>query len=298
MSATEQVHEEQAAGGNTDQRTRWNGRDGCAWVEAQEALDRMFTPFQELLVQQVPAGSGWSVLDVGCGTGATTLALAQRTGSIGRAVGIDISEPMITLARQRAAAEDSAASFLVADAQSYVFEPASFDLVTSRFGVMFFSDPVLAFANLRAALKADGRLQAIAWRGPADNPFMTTAERAAAPLLPNLPPRKADGPGQFAFADPKKVTGILEESGWHAIDIRPLDLDCVLPTPELERFMTRLGPLGQVLQDENEGTRLRVTAAVRAAFEPFVHGEEVRYTAACWMVVARSGPVIADKCTV
>jgi SAM-dependent methyltransferase len=195
---------------------------------------------------------------------------------------------MITLARQRALGEGSAASFLVADAETHAFEPASFDLVTSRFGVMFFGDPIAAFANLRAALKPDGALQAIAWRGPAENPFMTTAERAAAPLLPNLQPRNADGPGQFAFADPDKVAGILEESGWRAIDIRPLDLDCVLPTPKLERFMTRLGPLGQVLQDEDEGTRLRVTAAVRAAFEPFVHGEEVRYTAACWMIGARN----------
>ena len=276
--------EQQAA----DQKTAWNGRSGSAWVEAQEALDRMFLPFEEILAGTIPAGSNQSVLDVGCGTGATTLAIARRLGATGRVVGVDISEPMLGLARARAEQDGSAATFVTADAQTHPFPPASFDLVVSRFGVMFFADPVSAFANLRAALKDGGALHAIAWRSPADNPFMTTAERAAAPLLPDMPARKPEGPGQFAFADRQKVAGILEESGWQSIDIRPLDLECALPTLELERFMTRLGPLGQVLQDADEPTRLRVIAAVRAAFEPFVHGEEIRYTAACWLVGARA----------
>ena len=216
----------------TDQQELWNGRAGCAWVEAQDALDRMFRPFEDLLVQQVPAGSGWSMLDVGCGTGATTLALARRTSPGGRAVGIDISEPMITLARQRAESEGSAASFLVADAQTHIFEP-SFDLVTSRFGVMFFSDPVAAFANLKTSLRPGGTLAAIAWRAAAENPFMTTAERAAAPLLPDMPARRPDGPGQFAFADRGKVTSILNESGWAEVDLQPLDIACALPAADI-----------------------------------------------------------------
>ena len=279
MATTHETHDEQKA--------LWNGRAGCAWVEAKDALDRMFTPFEDLLVQQIPAGSGRSVLDVGCGTGATTLALARRTGPSGRAVGIDISEPMITLARQRAESEGSAAAFLVADAQTHVFEPASFDLVTSRFGVMFFSDPVAAFANLRTSLRPGGALAAIAWRGAAENPFMTTAERAAAPLLPDMPPRRPDGPGQFAFADRGKVTGILSESGWAEVGIEPLDVTCTLPAAELDRYVTRLGPLGLALQDADEATRSRVIDTVREAFRPFAHGDEIRYPAACWMVRAR-----------
>jgi len=271
----------------TDQQELWNGRAGCAWVEAQAALDRMFRPFEDLLVQQVPAGSGWSMLDVGCGTGATTLALARRTSPGGRAVGIDISEPMITLARQRAESEGSAASFLVADAQTHIFEP-SFDLVTSRFGVMFFSDPVAAFANLKTSLRPGGTLAAIAWRAAAENPFMTTAERAAAPLLPDMPARRPDGPGQFAFADRGKVTSILNESGWAEVDLQPLDIACALPAAELDRYVTRLGPLGLVLQDADEGTRSRVIDAVRSAFRPFAHGDEVRYSAACWMIRAQA----------
>src|SRR5262249_45490429 len=142
-----------------------------------------------------------SVLDVGCGTGATTLAIARALGAGGRSVGIDISEPMLALAWERAKREKGTATFVVADAETPAFEPGSFDTIVSRFGVMFFGDSVRAFANLRSAVRPGGDLALIAWRGPADNPFMTAAERAAAAYLPDIPPRSVDGPGQFAFGD-------------------------------------------------------------------------------------------------
>jgi hypothetical protein len=116
---------------------------------------------------------------------------------------------------------------------------------------------------------------------------MTTAERAAAPVLPNLPPRPADGPGQFAFADRRRVSSILETSGWTQIQIEPLDAICTMPEGELLRYVTRLGPVGMALQSVDEQTRARVVAAVRPAFDPYVHGDEVRFTAACWLVGAR-----------
>ena len=131
-------------------------------------------------------------------------------------------------------------------------------------------------------------LRAIAWRSAAENPFMTTAERAAAPLLPNLPMRKPGAPGQFSFADRDRVVSILEESGWAGIDIRPIDVVCTLPEKALHGYLTRLGPVGLVLQDADERTRTQVTEAMRAAFEPYVHGSEVRFTAACWMIGARA----------
>src|SRR5262249_24918271 len=154
----------------------------------------LFEPFAAMFVDAVIAGSHAEVLDVGCGTGSTTLAIAHRLGSKGRCIGIDISEPMLDLARARAEKERVAATFICADAQTYPFQPATFDRVVSRFGVMFFDDFVRAFANLRNALRKGGAMQVITWRGPAENPFMTTAERAAAPLLPKLPPRQPDEP--------------------------------------------------------------------------------------------------------
>jgi SAM-dependent methyltransferase len=195
---------------------------------------------------------------------------------------------MVSAARARAEREGTPASFIRADAQDHPFEPATFDAVISRFGVMFFNDPVRAFANLRSAARDEAGLRFIAWRSPAENPFMTTAERAAAPFVPNLPARRPDEPGQFAFADPKRIHAILTESGWSGIDIQPIDVTCVLPERELVRYFTRFGPLGLVLPEADERTRAQIVETVRAAFDTYVRGTEVRYTAACWMVDARA----------
>jgi ubiquinone/menaquinone biosynthesis C-methylase UbiE len=271
-----------------EQMKLWNGSAGHAWVDMQELLDGLFKPFEERLADAVASGSRRHVLDVGCGTGSTTLAVARRIGAAGRCVGIDISEPMLAIARTRAEHEAARATFICADAQTHAFEPASFDQIISRFGVMFFGDPVRAFANLRGAGAKDAELRVIAWRSPAENPFMTTAERAAAPLLPQMPPRQSDGPGQFAFADERRVRRILEQSGWMSIDIQPMDVECVLPQKMLGLYVTRLGPVGMILQNADERTRALVTETVLAAFQPFVRGTEVRFTAACWMIVARA----------
>jgi ubiquinone/menaquinone biosynthesis C-methylase UbiE len=270
-----------------EQARLWNGIAGRVWVESQELLDHVFKPFEDLLVKEVSARQGISrVLDVGCGTGGTTLAVARLLGANGRSTGIDISDPMIAAARARAEREGLPASFLCADAQTHDFEPASFDLFISRFGAMFFDDPVQAFANLRRAATEDAEVRLIVFRGPAENPFMTTAERAATPLLPNLPARRPDAPGQFAFADESRVRHILEESGWTACDLRPLDVPCFFPEKELTGYFTRLGPLGLILQDADERTRSQVIETVRTAFDPYVNGADVRFVAACWMIRA------------
>jgi SAM-dependent methyltransferase len=272
-----------------DEQTKlWNGPSGRAWVDAQEVLDQLFKPLEDILVAAVSTASATSVLDVGCGTGVTTLAVARLLGSQGTCTGIDISDPMITVAKERAKREGSPARFVLANAQDHAFEPASFDMLISRFGVMFFEDSVRAFANLQRASRKGAVMRAIVWRSPAENPFMTTAERAAAPFLPNLPPRQPNAPGQFAFADRGRVHSILGESGWSDIDIQPLDVSCALPAKELSSYVLRLGPVGMVLQEADEETRAKVTDAVRIGFAPYVHGAEVRFTAACWMVGARA----------
>jgi SAM-dependent methyltransferase len=271
-----------------DQTKRWNSTAGRAWVDTQAQLDRLLKPFEELLVDAVAAHAPGEVLDVGCGTGGTTVAIARRLGATATCTGVDISVPMIEAARARAEREAARVAFIVADAQTHNFEPARFDAIVSRFGVMFFSDPVAAFANLRQAGRDDARLQVIVWRGAADNPFMTTAERAAAPFLPNLPDRKPDAPGQFALANDQRVRAILGASGWSGVEVRPLDVICEMPAGALVTYVSRMGPVGTALQEADEATRARVVNAVVPAFEPFVHGNEVRFTAGCWMVTARA----------
>lgn len=263
------------------QQALWNGIGGNAWVDLRELLDDMFRGIETLLVDGVDTGQ--RVLDVGCGTGGTTLAVARRTG---HAAGVDISAPMIAVARATAAAEGLPAEFLCADAQQYGFPPGGFDALVSRFGVMFFDDAGAAFANLRQALRSGGTLRFFAWRAAEENPFMTAAEQAVGALLPGPPPRKADAPGQFAFADAQRVQGILAGAGWRDIRIAPRDVACVFPRRELARYATMMGPVGRALPQLDADLRAAIVPQAVAAFAPFVDGDNVRYTAACWDVTA------------
>jgi SAM-dependent methyltransferase len=274
---------------NAEQAKLWSGTGADGWIELKAVIDQSFVPFTDLLLADCSAGSASHLLDVGCGTGDTTLAAARRLGPKAECVGVDISQPMVEVAQVQAQKEGARARFLCADAQTHIFSPGVFDWVISRFGVLFFDDPVQAFTNLRRAARDSAKLRFVAWRSPADNPFMTTAERAVAPLLPAMPPRLPDAPGQFSFANRERVSGILERSGWADVQIRPIDIECALPEKELARYFTRLGPLSRVLPEMDAGLRGRVIETVRAAFTPFVHGDEARFVAACWMVDAAAG---------
>jgi SAM-dependent methyltransferase len=276
---------------DTSQHALWNGPAGEAWVEAQRILDQMFAPLASHLLDAISSGENLHVLDVGCGTGAVALAIAGQLGPQGHVTGVDISAPMITLARARAqqAGLPVDVDFIVADAQQHVFLPGSLDRIVSRFGVMFFDDPVQAFGQLQRAAKRGGVLQALAWRGPDENAFMTTAERAVASWLP-LPPRQPGAPGQFAFADRGRVEAILRDSGWEDIEVLPLDVVCHIDRADLATYVALLGPVGSALRgpDLDGATRTQVLEVVMAAFAPFIEGDVVTFTAACWEVRARA----------
>jgi SAM-dependent methyltransferase len=274
---------------NAEQAALWNEASGSAWVEMQAVLDGLLAPFEAKLTSEAFPGEGRRVLDIGCGAGATTLAMARLLGSSGGCLGVDISAPLVAAARARATAEGlSSAQFVQADAQTYAFEPAAFDAVISRFGVMFFDDPSAAFGNIRRAAKRDATLTFVAWRSPAENPFMTAAARAAAPFLPNLVPPNPDAPGQFAFADAERVRGILGAGGFRDIELDRLDVTCSVPQSDLFAYVTKLGPVGVALRVADDDTRARTVTAVRAAFEPFVEGDIALVDAATWLVRARA----------
>jgi SAM-dependent methyltransferase len=274
---------------NRDQAALWNDAGGRTWVEMQEVLDRILAPFGARLVEEAFPGEGARVVDIGCGAGATTIAIARRLGPTGSCLGVDISAPLVAAARARAAAEDlDNVAFIEADAQTFPFEPGSFDAVISRFGVMFFDDPEAAFANLRRAARRDAKLTFIAWRGPADNPFMTLAARTAAPFLPDLPAPGPDEPGRFAFADRDRVRRILAASGWSDIDIVPVDVPCSLAEADFFAYVMKVGPVAMALGDVDESTRARITDLLRAAFTPFVRDGVGSFTGACWLVSARA----------
>ncbi|KPJ33234.1 SAM-dependent methyltransferase [Burkholderia multivorans] len=278
---------------NEEQSALWNGPSGRAWVDIQVSLDRLFEPFATLLADAAAASSARAVLDVGCGTGAVTLEIARRLGADAQCTGVDISARMIDAAHERAKRSGLRVHFVCADAQTHAFVPASVDLIVSRFGVMFFDDPVRAFANLRRAARTGAALRFVAWRSALENPFMTTAERAAAPLLPDLPPRRPGAPGQFALGDRQRIAAVLSDSGWADIAIEPIDITCALPEPALNEYIARLGPVGLALQRVDDTTRRRVVETIRNAFDPYVQGADVRFDAACWLVSARAPSSVA-----
>jgi len=274
---------------NSEQAQLWNDRAGRTWVELGDMLDALLAPFATMLVDEIGPVAQGRILDVGCGSGAVTLELARRSGPGASCLGVDISAPLIEAARGRAAAEGLAtAAFRQADAESHPFDAGAFDAIVSRFGIMFFADPVAAFRNLARATRSGGRLACIAWRSAAENDFMTTAERVASAMLPDFPQRDTHGPGQFAFGDREKVRGILEASGWREIAIDPVDVTCLMPRDALRTYVTRMGPLRGIFPTLDEETRARLVAGLDAAFAPFVEGDEVRFIAACWRVTARA----------
>lgn len=271
-----------------DQRQMWNGPGAEAWIGSRDILDAMFRPIEAMLVDAVRAAGARQVLDVGCGTGSTTLAIAASLPQDGRVLGLDLSAPMIAVAEARAAEAGSGARFLAADAAAHPFPPGEFDLVVSRFGVMFFADPTAAFTNLRRAARPGAGTFLVTWRSPAENPFMTTAEGAAAPLMPDFPKRRSDGPGQFGLADPHYVRSVFTDAGWRDVDLAPVDVACAFPAAGLAHFATSLGPLGVALRGADPHLAARVRDAVMAAFSAYVVGDEVRFTAACWAIRARA----------
>lgn len=274
---------------NHDHAAHWNDQAGRTWSELGDLIDRVLAPFIPLITDAIGPIDGRHVLDVGCGSGALSLAMADRAGAAGSCVGVDISAPLIAAATTRAARNGvGSARFLEADAQTHSFDPQSFDAIVSRFGVMFFEDPIAAFANLRSAARPGATLACVAWRSPAENAFMTAGGRAAATVLPDFPPTQADGPGQFGFADGARVQAILRESGWDAIAVRPVDVPCRMSRADLGIYITRMGPLGALFPSLDDETKAALLPKLEAALAPFVQGEEVNFTSACWLITARA----------
>lgn len=270
---------------NPEMAELWNGPGARSWITAQAVLDQAFRGFETLLADMATEAGARAVLDIGCGTGATTRAIAGRIAPEGTTLGFDLSAPMIAHAEMLADKEGSPARFLAGDAQTHNFPPASFDLIVSRFGVMFFSDPVSAFANIRHAAKPGASLSMISWRRIEENPFMTVAERAAASYLPDLP-KRSGGPGQFAFADQDHVHDILGAAGWTDVSSEALDMSCAFPASALDTYLSLMGPVGHILAKSDNATRERVLSAIRNGFNEYVSGTDIQFNAACWLTRA------------
>jgi SAM-dependent methyltransferase len=271
---------------NEDQIKFWNEKAGQNWTIQQAWMDANMADIGDAALAFAQVKPGMTVLDVGCGTGVTSLAMAQGGAKV---TGLDISKPMLGLARERAAKAGLNVSFIEADASAYPFAP-DFDLIFSRFGVMFFDAPVAAFANMRKALKPGGRIAFICWRTPPENPWASAPLMAAKPFLPEQPPPDPLAPGPFAFADAKRLEDILTQSGFSAIRIEKLDSAMTMGT-DLEFFaaqMLQIGPLSRAAAEVDGPTRDAIVQVVQGAMAGFVRPDgQIAPPAACWLVAAK-----------
>lgn len=269
-----------------DQPTFWNEEGGRRWVQNIRRVERMIEPLSARLLQHAAPRPGERVLDVGCGGGVTSAALARAVGASGRVLGVDVSAVILDVARERFPGITNL-DFALGDAATMPLERGGFDLLASRFGVMFFADPAAAFAHLRTALVPGGRLAFICWRALDQNPWMAECVRAAFTVLPRPEPQPPDAPGPYAFADDARLRDILGASGFGAISIDPLDHPLDLGSPdEAVLQMTRMGLAASAFAAASPAEQQAATAAVRAALEPHVVAGTVRMASATWLVHA------------
>jgi SAM-dependent methyltransferase len=280
-------------GPNVDQADYWVSRTGQNWVNQQEALDHLFSNITATFLTAAKPLAGERALDLGCGTGETTLEIGKRIAPDGSAVGLDISSILLDRARQRAEITAIAnVEFHEADAQVYNFAPNSFDLLASRFGCMFFSDPVAAFANMRHGLRSGGRICLATWGPLTNNPWFTVSRDAAIARLGQPPPADPRAPGPFAFADREYALDILNDAGFVETNADEVTVDLVAPDAieDAGRLAVIVGAASRIVAAFNatpEDVRA-IAETVTAAFSSYQSANGVRVPAVINLFAARS----------
>jgi SAM-dependent methyltransferase len=265
----------------------WNGEGGERFARSQEAIDRSMAKITEAAIAFAAPQTDERVLDIGCGCGTSTFRLREKVGPNGVTAGVDVSKVMLNVARARAAAANADVAFVEDDAAKHDFQPV-FDLVFSRFGVMFFADPVAAFANIRTALTKTGRLAFVCWRSLPENFWAYTPLMAARPFLPPMDAPDPHAPGPFAFADGDRLHRILASAGFNAITIEKLDTTMAMgaTVEEAAAESMRIGPVSRATAGVDDATRDKIRAAIAEAFAKYKMREGVMLPAACWLVRA------------
>lgn len=269
----------------------WNGEAGQKWVDQSNRLDAMLAPFADRVLDAAAMQSGERALDVGCGAGILTLGATERSGGANGSLGVDVSAPLLKLARKRAAESGSPASFELSDASTFSAQD-KLDLMISRFGVMFFEEPDTAFANIRAQIRPGGRMAFMCWQALPVNDWAFAPFQAALPLLKQAPPTPdPTAPGPFAFADKDRVAGLLGDAGWSDVSIEPFTTRMILPGDDVEtsaRFMLKLGPLSRLIAEQDLDPQTILSAVMDRLSSSVQPDGHVAMASACWLVRAKA----------
>jgi len=277
---------------NQEQVRFWNEQGGPRWVKLQHQLDAQIDQLGLFAMQRAAVQPGEHVIDVGCGCGQASLELAERVGPEGTVLGVDISAPMLARARDRQSElNHKNLAFVEADAQTSRFEPDRFDLVFSRFGVMFFENPAAAFANLHTAVSPGGRVCFVCWQALDKNEWARVPFAAATRHVPIMTPALPDAPGPFAFANPERVANVLKTAGFTRVKLEPhkaqLTMGAATTVDEAVDFTLEIGPISRLLAEVSADIRSRVREDLRTVLAPYAKHNEVRLGGAAWIVTAR-----------
>jgi SAM-dependent methyltransferase len=276
---------------NADQIAFWNGPNGRRWVDRQEELDVVLEPITRRVIERAQVRPGARVVDIGCGCGGPTIELGRRVGPTGRVLGIDISAPMLARAVERLP-PDLPVEFVQADATTYSFHGGGFDLLFSRLGVMFFAEPARSFANLRTALRPDGRLAFVCFRTPRENPWMMLPLEAAYEHVPRLPKLGPEDPGPFSLASADRVRDILGRAGFSSIALEPVDLELDIAAGHglgaAVAFAMEIGATSRAIDGQPPDIRSAVAESIRRVLSSHLQGASVSLAASLWLVTATS----------
>jgi SAM-dependent methyltransferase len=277
---------------NAEQAEYWNSVTGPKWVQFQAEIDQRLNPLNAILTERAGIAAGERVIDVGCGTGDLALHLAEVVGPTGVVLGVDLSAPMLALAERRRTEHGYGhVQFQQIDAQTHVFEAGAHDFLLSRFGVMFFGDPVAAFRNLMTALRPAGRLAFACWAPIDENPWFEIPMEAGVRWLGRPEPSPPRAPGPFAFSEAAYVEQILGAAGY--ADIVVEQISTVLPgartAADEADFVCNMGPLARLIRERepDEQTVRRIVVEIAEAFRPFETAGGVRVPAAVYCVTAK-----------
>ena len=269
---------------NSDQEEYWNSNAGKKWVEFQDELDRLLERVNDRLLHRSKIEPGERVVDIGCGTGATTMSVAALVGESGLASGVDISQTLLGCAKSRSSnISGGQLEYSLADVQTWLFNADSFDLVTSRFGMMFFANPVLAFKNMAVALREGGRMSFVSWADAADNPWFAIPRDVAIDQLGKPTPAPPTAPGPLAFASTDYVLNILDEAGLQArsADIEQIDLLYSGSATEAAHLASNVGPAMRIIKEfgGSPADFAEIKKNVAAGFQKYVVDDGLRIPA-------------------